>query len=45
MNEVGECPRCKLIVEETAKNWRREGQELIDDVKAFLAGEEEEPEE
>ena len=37
MNELGECPRCKLIVEATARDLRREGQALIDDVRAFLA--------
>jgi len=40
MNEVAECPRCKLIIEETARDWRREGQVLIDGVRAFLAGDE-----
>ena len=43
MNEVGECPRCKLIIEQTAEGWRREGPALIDDVKAFLARDDDGP--
>jgi hypothetical protein len=43
MNEVGECSPSKLIIEQTAEGWRREGQALIDDAKAFLVGNEDEP--
>jgi hypothetical protein len=40
MNEAGRCPRCKLIIEATLRSRQRETQALIDEVEAFLAGDE-----
>jgi hypothetical protein len=39
LDEIGECPRCKLIDEEIAEGWRRrqeERQEMLREVKAIL---------
>ena len=48
MDEVGECPRCKLMVEDTARELKkevRERQQLFDDIQDFLEGDETPPEE
>jgi hypothetical protein len=39
MDELGECPRCKLAVEETARDVerrKREREQLFQDIEAFL---------
>jgi len=36
MNEVQECPRCKLMVEEAAREVERAREELFDDIEDFL---------
>jgi hypothetical protein len=40
MNEVGECPRCKLTLLERAREWEETGEEqsVFDQVKDLLAG-------
>ena len=48
MDEAGECPRCKLIAEERAReleNEARERDQLFDDIQEFLEGDEPPPEE
>jgi len=36
MNEAMECPRCKLIIEETLRDREQEPQALIEEIEAFL---------
>ena len=43
MNEIGECPRCKLATEEELGDRGRETASLIDEIEEFLAGDSEEP--
>ena len=48
MDEVGECPRCKLIVEDSAHELEREARErdrLFDDIEEFLGRDDAPPEE
>jgi hypothetical protein len=42
MDEMGECPRCKLMLEDAARvleNKLREREQLFEDVDEFLEGE------
>jgi hypothetical protein len=39
MDELGECPRCKLAVEETAREVEREREQLFENIEAFLESE------
>jgi hypothetical protein len=48
MNEVGECPRCKLVVEDSARELEREARErdrLFNDIEEFLERDDAPPEE
>jgi hypothetical protein len=36
MDEVQECPRCKLIVEEATREVEREREELFEDIEDYL---------
>jgi hypothetical protein len=38
MDDVGECPRCKLVVEEAAREVEREREQLFEDIEGFLEG-------
>jgi hypothetical protein len=42
-NEAKECPRCKMITEETLRDRQRETDALINKIEAFLARDVSEP--
>lgn len=41
MDGLEECPRCKLMVEETAREVEREREKLFEDIEEYLEGGEE----
>jgi hypothetical protein len=41
MDEVGECPRCKLMVEEAAREVESERDQLFENIEEYLEGGEE----